>query len=112
MNTIIKTYKDWGPYWDAERFDYTVINLSDFIKQVRTIMESQDSDVIGIYHDDTFIGGWTQECDFEPDYENGGYYCTEAGYVKATPNSFDWEYIKKHCFRKGTPIKTTIDSIT
>ena len=112
MITTIKTYKDNGPYLHQERFDYTVDNLSDFIKQVRTIMESQDSDVIGVYHDDTFIGGWTQECDYEPDYDNGGYYCVSAEYVRPQPNSFDWECIKKYCFHQGTPVKTTIDSIT
>ena len=107
MTTTIKTYKDWGPYLHAARFDYEVTNLGDFIRQVRICMEDNDCDVIGVYHGDTFVGGWTQECDYEPDYEDGGYYCTSANYVRPQPNSFDWECIKKHCFHPGIPVQLT-----
>ena len=107
MTTTIRTYKCWGPYLHACRFDYTVTSLSDFIRQVRIIMEDNDTDEIGVYHDDEFMGGWSQECDYEPDYEDGGYYCIGADYSRVRPNSFDWSAINKHCSQPGIPIKLT-----
>ena len=107
MITTIKTFKNCGPYYDSERYDYTVDTLSNFIRQVRIIMEDNDAEIIGIYNDDVFVGGWTLEGDYEPDYDNGGYYCVSAEYLKARPHSFDWNCIQRFCCTPGTPIKLT-----
>ena len=96
MSTIIRTYRDWGPYFSSERFDYQVDNITDFITQIRILFEDDIPECIGIYRNDLFIGGWTQEVDGEPDYENGGYHFIHCGYTRVRPNTWDWRIVEKY----------------
>ena len=99
--TTIRIYKDWGPYFKPETDIHLIQSLADLIGWTKYYMTDAIPDYIAIYQDDQLIGGWEEEADAEPDYENGGYYGIHCGFSRIKPNTFYWD----RCFHCTQHIK-------
>ena len=94
--TTIRTFKDWGYYLKPETNIHLIQSLADLIGWSKYYMNEEIPDYIAIYQDDQLIGGWEEEADAEPDYENGGYIGIHCGFSRIKPNSFYWDRCH-HC---------------
>ena len=94
--TTIRTFKDCGPYYNPETQIHLIQSLADLIGLAKYYMTDEIPDYIAIYQDDQLIGGWEEEADAEPDYENGGYYGIHCGFSRIKPNTFYWDRCE-HC---------------
>lgn len=87
----IRTFKDYGPYFSAEKDTVVVGSLGSLIYIVRQAMEER-MDVIAVFHDDDCAGTWQREVEVEPDGE-GGLMPVHDGYTlyrqHHCPRSFD-----------------------
>ena len=97
--TTIRTFKDWGPYQNPDRQIHLIQSLADLIGWTKHYMTDEIQDYIAIYQDDQLIGGWEEEVDGEPDYDNGGYIGIHCGFSRIKPKSWTWDQLFKHTHR-------------
>lgn len=85
MTTVVRTYKDNGPYWDATKMSYKAHSLKDLIFHIRQAMEDNE-DYIAVWQDGQCKGIWYDDSEPEPDGE-GGWYWPRACYVLMRPSA-------------------------
>lgn len=94
----VRSYKDWGPYFSAEKGNYQCSCLRDVVFHARLAME-EGADYIGLFDADGSCKGiWQNDAEPEPDGE-GGLLMPRASYVLRRPQYSQFDILLKRMLR-------------